>query len=356
MNILFSFECSWMPIRAKTLINFLKKRGHVIDILTTADTFDGKADIRFNANYKNINDVNLEIYDLWIHDLLNYEKISEKSDFNYYINKFKNKFGIVNYDDGCEFFDYRLENLSKVDIWVNNILYRNRKKYNNYIANKCMLVPSYIEDSNSHNKILEKNKSFVPFSNKKDRVYFTGTLTGGFPCYEHRSNIISEVDKLEIEKLIRVHGSENHVVLKWFYDHIISTQYKKEMVNYDAFINEINNSKFVLCLKGNGTDPTRRYFESLSFNCLSFVTENNYTEHLIECEGNKHYINIKLDASDINSKIEYYNNNTHEAKRIADAGYNFWNENYRIFEDGSLSIHMENYIIDNFNKIASIKL
>ena len=59
MNVLFSFECSWMPIRATTLINFLKKRGHVIDILTPSNAFDGKADIRFNTNYKNINDLYL---------------------------------------------------------------------------------------------------------------------------------------------------------------------------------------------------------------------------------------------------------------------------------------------------------
>jgi hypothetical protein len=111
-----------------------------------------------------------------------------------------------------------------------------------------------------------------------------------------------------------------------------------------------------LIVVGNFFEAGSSVFESLSFNCLSFVTENNYTEHLVECEESKHYISIKLDASDINSKIDYYNNNTHEAKRIADAGYNFWNENYRIFEDGSLSIHMENYIIDNFNKIADIKL
>lgn len=356
MNILFSFECNWMPIRARVFINFLENRGHFVDILTPINTFEGSTDIKFNKNFTNINLVNLNNYDLWIHDLLNYDKLHEKSEFNLFFEKFKNKLAIINYDDGCSFFEYRLNNPERIDIWINNILYKNKNKYANFISSKCMLVPSYVEDSNRHNLIVEQNNTLIPFKDKKNRVYFTGTLTGGFPCYEHRSNVINEVLNIKMDNIIRIHGSENHAVLKWFYTYIVPNSVKQNMVDYPTFLTEINDSKFVLALKGNGTDPTRRYFESLSFNCLTFLTENNITEYLAQAEENKHYVSIKLDASDVNDKLQYYSDNIIESEKIANAGYDFWKQNCKIFNDGSLNENIKNYLIDNFMRISNIKL
>ena len=78
MKILFSFECTWMPIRARVFINFLKSRGNYIDIVVPSDEFDGKSDIKYDSLSNDISILNLDNYDLWFHDLLNYAELGEK--------------------------------------------------------------------------------------------------------------------------------------------------------------------------------------------------------------------------------------------------------------------------------------
>ena len=218
-----------------------------------------------------------------------------------------------------------------------------------------MLVPSYIEDSNRH--YINRVDNLISFQDKIDRAYFTGTLTGGFPCYEHRANIINEINRINIiDKLIRVHTHENHVILKWIYDYIIPNNFKQPMVDYPTFLNEINESKYVFALKGNGLDPTRRYFESIAFNCLTFLSKNNYTEYIGKSIPNVHHIEIELDGSDVVNKLLYYVQNPHESENIANAGHSFWKSNCVIFNNDKLNDNVERHICNFMNRILNITI
>lgn len=348
MKILFSFECISMPIRASIFINFLVTQGHIVDLHVPFDKFEGKSDIRYTNFYKDIENINLNYYDVWMHDLLNYDELYKFSKYNFYFKNFNKKLVIINYDDGSIFFEYRIEYPERVNLWMNNLLFKDKRRYPEYIRDKCMLVPSYIEESNKHFNYI--NDNIIEFTQKNNRLHFSGTLTGGLPAFEHRAVVVSELKRSNIDKIIRVCGHENHITLKWYYDFIVPSEYKLKSVEYLDFINEMNNSKYIFALKGNGMDPTRRCFESLFFNSLTFMTKNNYTEYLAQPQNEKHVVDIEIDGSDVLDKLDYYCNNLYESENIANNGRLFWEQNCRIFNECKLNDSIESYLSNGLSK------
>ena len=380
MKILFSFESSRMPVRSITLINWLIHRGHTVHILYEESvghepmSYCGfnRTDISMNHvriiklskikhskickvhpndTIKNFND-----YDIWFADILNYKNYHQLSAYHDDFKTFKNKLVIISFDDGPIFFDHRLDEElhERVDCWVNNLLERDRSNYHKSIQNKCMLIPTYIEDSNVYYD--QFKGSIKPFLEKESKSYFSGTITGCLPGIDCRISSIHALCKSDVPYTIRIIGSEtSSLILDSLHKYYLNDSFKKNMVDSTTYLNEMNDHKFMLSPKGN-CQPVRRQYESFAFNNLVFINENNVVDYLFEGTPNVHFVQYKLDCSDLKEKINYYYNNLDEAKKIADAGTKFWEENCRIYPDGSLSESVSSYLIDNFKRITDVSL
>ena len=377
MKILFSFESSRMPLRSITLINWLISRGHIVHVLydniishehmeadhyfknikvfnTLNDNVPKSSSVPHDEIISNIND-----YDIWFADVLNYKNYHLKSEYNSYIRKFKNLFSVVSYDDGSDFFNHRIDDdlHDRVNCWMNNLIEKDKSIYHPLIREKCMLLPTYIEASNENydefvNILKERIK---PFDEKVSFFYFSGAITGCMPMIDCRFNSILHLTRSGVPYNVRVTGTDPAPFLKYFYDCFLDENLKKPQVDRVSFLNEINNHKFILSPKGN-CQPLRRQYESFAFNNLVFINENNVVDYLFEGIPNVHFVQYKLDCSDLKEKLNYYYNNLDEAKKIADAGTKFWEENCRIYPDGSLSESVSGYLIDNFKRITGISL
>jgi len=379
MKILFSFESSRMPVRSITLINWLIHRGHTVHILYEESVGHepmsycvfNRTDISMNHvriiklskpkqsrickihpndTIKDFND-----YDIWFADILNYKNYHELSAYHDEFKTFKNKLAIISYDDHPIFFDHRLDEElhDRVDCWINNLIEKDRSKYHKSIQSKCMLLPTYIEASNINYG--EFKQSIKPFLEKESKTYFSGTMTGCVPGIDCRlSSIVAACDS-GVPYNVRVIGSETSPILEFFYNHYLHKSLRQNMVDRTTFLNELNDCKFSLSPKGN-CQPVRRQYEAFAFNNLVFINENNVVDYLFEGTPNVHFVQYKLDCSDLKEKLNYYCNNLDEAKKIADAGTKFWEENCRIYPDGSLSESVSSYLINNFKTITSISL
>jgi hypothetical protein len=240
---------------------------------------------------------------------------------------------------------------------MNNLIEKDKSIYHSVIREKCMLLPTYIEASNENydefvNILKEKIK---PFDEKDSFFYFSGAITGCIPAIDCRFNSILHLTRSGVPYNVRVTGTDPAPFLKYFYDCFLDNDLKKPHVDRVSYLNEINNHKFILSPKGN-CQPLRRQYESFAFNNLVFINENNIVDYLFEGTPNVHFVQYKLDCSDLKEKLNYYYNNLDEASKIADAGTKFWEENCRIYPDGSLSESVSSYLIDNFKTITGISL
>lgn len=364
MKILFSFESVRMPLRSATIINWMIHRGHLVHVLYDENVAHSQMEGEFylkNAKIlKSIDDViNINEYDIWFADLLNYKNYGLKSEYNPYFRKFKNTLCIISFDDGSDFFDHRLDYdlYGRVNCWINNLIEKDKEKYHESIRNKCMLMPTYIEASNENyyefvDVLKEKIK---PFEEKNNFFYFSGAITGCMPAIDCRFNSILHLIRSGVPYNVRVTGTDPAPFLKYFYDCFLDNDLKKPHVDRVSFLHEINNHKFILSPKGN-CQPLRRQYESFAFNNLVFINENNTVDYLFEGIPNIHFVQYKLDCTDLKEKLRYYSNNTSEAKKIADAGTKFWEENCRIYSNGDLSLSITQYLVENFYKHTNIKL
>jgi len=373
MKILFSFESSRIPVRSITFINWLVHRGHIVHVLYDESVCHEPMSHRIYLKHiKVINSSKLKQsrickthpndtirdfndYDIWFADILNYKNYHELSAYHGDFKTFKNKLVIISYDDGPIFFDHRLDEElhDRVDCWLNNLIERDRSKYHKSIQSKCMLLPTYIEDSNINYN--EFKQSIKPFLEKESKTYFSGTMTGCVPGIDCRLSSIVAICESSVPYNVRVIGSETSPILEFFYNHYLHKSLKQGMVDRTTFLNELNDCKFSLSPKGN-CQPVRRQYESFAFNNLVFINENNVVDYLFEGTPNVHFVQYKLDCSDLKEKLHYYCNNLDEAKKIADAGTKFWEENCRIYPDGSLSESVSSYLIDNFKRITDVSL
>jgi hypothetical protein len=361
MKILFSFESHAIPVRAVTLINWLVNRGHSVDILyddvICDKSINGSHYLKNAQIYSNIDDFNE--YDIWFADLLSQNKQNEKSSYLYELMEYKNILCIISFDDSSSFSDHRLDECvhEKVHCWLNNLIENDRDVYHRTIRNKCMLIPSFIESSNfNYNDLVNiLNIPVKKFMDKKDMLYFSGTITGGFPVIDCRITTITKAIQSGIPFHIRVVGTDPAPFLKYMYDYCLDSSLKRPHTDKIAFLNELNDHKFILSPKGNGQN-TRRHYEAFAFNNLAFINENNNVEHLFNGIPNVHYVSYKIDASDLKEKLLYYASNLDAAQKIADNGTEYWETNCKINQDGSLSDSLTKHLIDHFRYITNINL
>ncbi len=372
MKILFSFESGKMPIRSTTLINWLISRGHDLSILYEPSigneeiVYENHINVKIynHSNIQNsrickihpndvINDFNE--YDIWFADVLHYKNYGELSYYHNAFKSYKNKLVIISFDDGANFFEHRLDEElhERVDCWINNLIEKDREVYHKSIQNKCMLMPTYIEDSNKNYE--EFKHCIKKFSDKESKVYFSGTITGCLPAIDCRYTSVYKLYASDIPNHVRVIGVEKNPILEHLYTYYLPDQVKSVMVDRPTFLNEINNCKYILSPKGN-CQPLRRQYESFAFNNLVFINENNSVDYLYEGTPNVHFVSYKIDCSDLKEKLRYYINNPSEALKIADAGTKFWEDNCRVYNDGTISKNLENTLIDNFKNITGVSL
>lgn len=361
MKILFSFECNIIPIRASTLINWLVSRGHTVDLLYE-DTVCGQlikgAHFLKNATiYNTINDFNE--YDIWFADLLSYNRYKEKSIYLHEFEEYKNILAIISFDDSSSFFDHRLDEHTheRVNCWLNNLIEKDRDIYHRAIQNRCMLIPPFIESSNYNYYDLTEalNISIKQFIDKMDKVFFSGSITGGLPVIDCRFSSILKTIQSGLPFHIRVTGTDPAPFLKYMYDNCLDDALKRPLTDKITFLHEMNDHKFVLSPKGNGQN-TRRQYEAFAFNNLAFINENNTVEHLFNGMPNVHYVSYKIDASDLKEKLLHYASNLDKAQNIADAGNKFWEENCKINKDCSLQPSMVRHLVDHFRYFTNISL
>ena len=361
MKILFSFECNIIPIRASTLINWLVSRGHSVDVLyddvVCGELIKGAHYLKNATIYNTINDFNE--YDVWFADLLSYNRYKEKTIYLHELHEFKNILCIISFDDSSSFFDHRLDEQlhERVNCWLNNLIENDREIYHRSIQNRCMLIPSFIEASNFNYYDLTEilNIPIKNFKDKKDLVFFSGSITGGLPVIDCRLSSILKTINSGIPFHIRVTGTDPAPFLKYMYDHCLDISLKRPHTDKVSFLHEMNDHKFVLSPKGNGQN-TRRHYEAFAFNNLAFINENNTVEHLFNGIPDIHYIKYKIDASDLKEKLLYYATNLDEANLIANAGHEYWLEHCKINKDGSLSDSMSKHLIDHFRYFTNIGL
>lgn len=354
MKILFSFESKNMPLRAATIIKWFRSKNHIVDVLYDEYVSHEKIESpHFLDGFQIMNTVSdFNEYDVWFADILNYKNYGELSYYNSEMEFYKNKLCIISFDDGPEYFNHRLSPTvhEKVYCWVNNIIFKDREKYIKPIQEKNMLMPTYIETSNNNYFHFKNNNiKILDFLEKESRVYFSGAITGCIPSFDCRINSIMHVVDSSVPHFIRVHGSDPNIILSELYKLFIGDDLKSPLVPYDEFLNEMNLNKFILSPKGN-CQPLRRQYEGFVFNNLLFINENNTVDYLCEGKPDHHFVSYKLDCSDLKEKLKYYYYNLEDAKVIADNGTKFWHENCRIYDDGSLSEYMNNYLVENFKK------
>lgn len=377
MKILFSFESSRVPLRSATLVNWLISRGHQVDVLYDQRIAHDDMEARYylkKANiYSSLPEVmpkfskiphseiikNINEYDIWFADLLNYKNYSNKSEYNPYFRNFKNLLCIISLDDGNDYFNHRLdEDLhQKVGCFMNNLVFKDMTMYHPEIQKRNMLLPTYIEASNeAYDEYVNVNKEIIrPYVEKADFIYFSGAITGCVPAIDCRFNSIINASRCGVSYNIRVTGTDQAPFLKYFYDYYIDPDFKKEPVDRLTFLRELNTHKIILSPKGN-CQPVRRQYEGFAFNTLVFINENNVFDYLYEGTPNIHYVSYKIDCSDLKEKLRYYINNPGEAQKIADAGTKFWEDNCRVYNDGTISKNLENTLIDNFKNITGVSL
>lgn len=377
MKILFSFECCRMPLRAATIVNWLITRGHQVDVLydqrVTHDEMEGKHYLNKATIYTSLPEVmpkfskipqsemikNINEYDIWFADLLNYKNYASKSHYNSYFRNFKNLLCIIALDDGNDYFTHRLDDdlYQKVGCYMNNLVFKDMTMYHPEIQKRNMLLPTYIEASNeAYDEYVNVHKERIkPYLEKVDFIYFSGAITGCMPAIDCRINSINNASRCGVSYNIRVTGTDQTPFLKYFYDYYVDPDFKKQSVSRLDFLHELNTHKIILSPKGN-CQPVRRQYEGFAFNTLVFINENNVFDYLYEGTPNVHYVSYKIDCSDLKEKLRYYINNPSEAQMIADAGTKFWNDNCRVYNDGTISKNLENTLIDNFKNITGVTL
>jgi hypothetical protein len=365
MKFLFSFESTRMPLRSATIINWLLKRGHDVDVLYDRRISNGSMEGRDHLSKISVCDdiekiSNINTYDVWIVDLLNYKNYGEKSYYNRYFHLYKNILCVISFDDGSDFFDHRLngELYPRVNCWLNNLLEKDKFKYHSEIREKCMLIPTYIEASNdNYQEFIHVHKQKIkPFLEKENQFYFSGAITGCIPAIDCRVNsILHLVRNGKVPYNVRVTGTDPAPFLEYLYDFFLDSSLKKPQLDRLSFLHEMNDHRYILSPKGN-CQPLRRQYESFAFNNLIFINENNTVDYLFEGMPDVHFVKYKLDCSDLKEKIHYYHDNLNESQKIADAGTRFWHENCRIYIDGSLSTPLENYLLSKFKEITNVSL
>ena len=231
---------------------------------------------KINKRYdiENINDNNFD-YLFLIIPLYNIHKehYNEKIANGY--NKFLEIINKNNFKKVCLFdnYDYDYDpslysNTNKIDIYFK----RNYSKIINYNSNVYPFT-FFMFGKYSFMELIEEKKR-IENSNRKNRIYFSGTL------FTH------------IDDTMKVYRNR-----KIIYNQINDLLYTPRFMNnipFDIYLNDIHNSKFSLDLNGVG-EPNKRTFEILSqgslriseFNNLKWCFDDEFCEETIFKTGDE---------------------------------------------------------------------
>lgn len=96
----------------------------------------------------------------------------------------------------------------------------------------------------------------------------------------------------------------------------INTNKNPQWVREFLTIREHLDYKFILCLEGNDVATNLKWV--MSSNSLAVMPKPKFETWFMEgtLVGNKHYVEIKDDYSDLEERLHYYINNPHEANEI----------------------------------------
>lgn len=356
-KILFYFECTALTIRCIDLVIFLKKV-HGFDVYFNTIDEHSKwifANMHKFSDYKVWDGKNINDFEIIFYDLTTWESI--KSPINEYARQFKNKMVCINYEDGYSFIDYRIDDYTKdkTILFINNSLFKDKDLYSNNIKNKLFLTTSYITNSQ-----LFKSKS-INIDSKKRKIYFTGSLTGNATRLSNYNDSEKYFRFNLVQKIYNLNKYEHH--LKFLnYDPSYKDFFEKNIPDYlkentyfntDVYAQKMIESMFCITVKGNSL-PTNRLHESQAAGCISIT--NNFDEVEIYGVGinNKTFIEINIDLSDVEEKIDYCINNIDFARNIMYNSRKNWETYNMLDEEGLYSPVTQKYHTDAFKKYGLI--
>lgn len=183
-----------------------------------------------------------------------------------------------------------------------------------------------------------------PNFNKKKIVSFYGLPTGD----------------LDTEKNLRIQACRILKDQLWFEGGIVGQEpgAYRDIAGLETghrprsfYLRSINQSLISLCMPGNSV-LTYRHFESLGMaSCIITCCLDEFKWLNRMCPG-EHYINVKPDLSDLLRVCELAVNHSKNVLRIAQNGYQLYNEYYRLLPDGGMTHMMWNDIIQQWRKIG----
>lgn len=350
-KILFYFECITLSIRAIDLINMFNKHcGYDIYFFQLDDTskfiFNS-----YNLNEYNIWDkTNINQFDIVAYDNTTWE--NGISELNSLVKNFKNKLVCVNYEDGQEFYLQNITNytIDKTSLFINNALYVDRDKYPTSIKNKLFLTTSYITNS----QIFRDSKPI--FQNKKNRIYFTGSLTGNpspLTNYSNeerylRYNIVKRIyDNKSFNSYLKFYTYDPSY--KEFFDNNIPPELKgKNCLSESEYISMMIDSMICIAVKGNSL-PTNRLHEAQAAGCIAIT--NNFNK-IVDIYGvgtnGTTFLEIDISLSDLEEKIEYCMNNVEFSHKIMKNSRENWErfnmlDQYGVYSEPTLQYHLEEF-------------
>lgn len=356
-KILFHFECTALTIRCIDLVIFFKKIHGFHIFFNIVDDYT-------KCTFKNIHKFNdYEVWDgkdinqfeILFYDLTTWENVI--SPIIEYSKQFKNKMVCINYEDGYSFLDNRIDiyTKDKTLVFINNALFSDKDLYCSKIRNKLFLTTSYITNSQ-----IFKNSN-INILNKKPRIYFSGSLTGN-------STKLSNYNESEkyfrfnlIKKIYDLNKYDNYLKFlncdpsyKTFFNDNIPTHLKETVyMDTTSYIQMMIESMFCIAVKGNSL-PTNRLHESQSAGCISITNNFNEVEIYGVGENNKTYIEINIDLSDLEEKIDYCIDNIEFSKMLMLNSRKNWETYNMLNEDGTYSMVTQKYHTDTFKKLGII--
>ena len=356
-RVLFHFECTTLTCRAIDLIKFVKyKLGY--DIYFNEVDEHTKwifTNIHKFLDYELWDNKNINNFEIIFYDLTTWENIL--SPINKYARQFKNKMVCINYEDGYSFADHRIDDYTKdkTVLFINNSLFKDRDQYSKNIKHKLFLTTSYITNSQ-----MFKNKN-INIDAKKPRVYFTGSLTGNTSRLSNyndsekyfRFNLVEKIYNLKKYNPYLKFLNCDPTYEAFFKNNIPSHLKETTYSNIDVYTQMMIESMFCIAVKGNSL-PTNRLHESQAAGCISIT--NNFDEVEIYGVGisNKTFIEINIDLSDVEEKIDHCINNLDFARNIMNNARNNWETFNMLDDDGLYSLVTQKYHTDVFKKYELI--
>jgi len=359
-KVLFYFDCQLLTTRAIDILKFLHYK---LDYDIYFYELDNNSIWIFNNLYNyysyhiwNKNDINQ--FEIIFYDNTSWEPGMSK--INEYAKSFKNKLVCINYEDGQEFYLQNVEQytIDKTLMFINNALYIDRDRYNKQIRDKLFLTTSYISNSQ-----IFKNKT-IDINNKKSRIYFTGSLTGN----PSKLTNFSESEKYFRYNLIKkIYNNKKYdSYLKFFncdpsyrtfFNTVVENELKSNTDKYyspEEYCNMMVESMFCVAVKGNSF-PTNRLHESQAAGCIS-ITNNFDNEIEIYGVGKNEstFLEIKIDLSDLEEKIDFCLNNMDFSKNLMINSRKNWEMYNMLDEIGIYTSKTLMYHFDGFIKYGII--